>query len=289
MPDPAPWTVRRLTEWTVGYLKKGGVAAPQKEARILLGHVMGIPPIEVIARSDDEPDDGEKARFKELIKRRADGVPVAYLTGKRDFYTLGFEVTPDVLIPRPDTETLVLAAIDRIGKKAGARVLELGTGSGCVAVSLAHEVRSATVTAIDISPAALAVAARNAARHGVESRVTFLEGDWLAAIPLGETFDLVVSNPPYIAEDELPALDREVRDHEPRLALVGGADGLDYYRRTAEGALAVLAEGGGLLLEVGHTQAAAVGAILAAAGWRVGATLKDLARIDRVVTATKPG
>ena len=287
MPDPAPWTVRRLTEFTVGYLKKAGVASPQKETRTLLGHVLGVPPIEVIARSDDEPTDDEKARFRALIKRRFEGEPVAYLTGTRDFYTLAFEVTRAVLIPRPDTETLVLAAIDRLAKVPTPRVLELGTGSGCVAVSLAHEVKAATVIAVDIAPEALAVAARNAARHKVEDRVTFVAGDWLAAVPAGELFDLVLSNPPYIAEPEFAGLDADVRDHEPRLALDGGADGLDFYRRTAEGAGALLKPGGGLLLEVGHTQAAAVNAILAGAGWRVGPTHRDLGRVERVVSATR--
>ena len=289
MPDPAPWTIRRLTEWTVGYLKKAGVTSPQKEARILLGHVLGVPPIEVIARSDEEPDDQQKARFKELIKKRFEGVPVAYLTGKRDFYTLAFEVSPAVLIPRPDTETLVLAAIDRLAKVATPRVVELGTGSGCVAVSLAHEVPAAQVTAIDISAGAIEVARRNAERHGVESRVSFVEGDWLAAVPTGAVYDLVVSNPPYIAAEEFAGLEPGVRDHEPRLALDGGRDGLDFYRRTAEGAMAVLVAGGGLLLEVGHTQAAAVNAILAASGWSIGATHRDLGRIERVVSANKPG
>ena len=289
MPDPAPWTVRRLTDWTVTYLKKAGVASPQREARILLGHVLGVPPIEVIARSDEEPGDDAKAHFKELIKKRFEGVPVAYLTGKRDFYTLAFDVTPAVLIPRPDTETLVLAAIDRLAKVPTPRVLELGTGSGCVAVSLAHEVNAARVTAIDISPDALEVARRNAERHGVASRVSFVEGDWLAAVPAGAPFDLVVSNPPYIAAAEFADLEAGVRDHEPRLALAGGDDGLDFYRRTATEAMAVLVAGGGLLLEVGHTQAAAVNAILSAAGWVVGATHRDLSRVERVVSANKPG
>ncbi len=285
-----PWTVRRLLAWTVDFFqKKAAIDSPQKEARLLLAHVLGVRPIEVIARSDDEPTDDEKARFRDLIKRRVDGTPAAYLTGTRDFYMLTFEVTPAVLIPRPDTETLVVAAVDFSKLKPGARVLDLGTGSGCVAVSLAHQNKGTTVAAVDISPAALEVARRNAARHGVADRVSFHEGDWLAAVPAGDGFDLIVSNPPYIAPDEFAALDPGVRDHEPRLALDGGPDGLTFYRRLAADGPAQLADGGRAMVEVGHTQAAAVRELFQAAGWSPGPTYKDLASIDRVVTFARPG
>lgn len=288
-PDTTPWTVRRLLGWTVDFLKKKQIDGPQKEARILLGHVLGVPPIEVLARSDDEPTDDEKARFRALIKRRVDGVPVAYLTGARDFYLLAFEVTPDVLIPRPDTETLVVAALDLLKPRGAGRVLDLGTGSGCVAVSIAHRNKRVTIDAVDVSAAALAVAGRNAVKHGVADRVTFHEGDWLAAVPAGATYDVIVSNPPYIAEPEFATLDAGVRDHEPRLALHGGPDGLDFYRRLAAGAGEMLAPGGAVMVEVGHTQAAAVRDLFAAAGWTIGPTHKDMAGVERVVTATRPG
>lgn len=285
-----PWTVRRLLAWTVDFFKKkSAVESPQKEARLLLAHVLGVRPIDVIARSDDEPTDDEKARFRDLIKRRVDGTPAAYLTGERDFYMLTFAVTPAVLIPRPDTETLVVAAVDFLKLKPTARVLDLGTGSGCVAVSLAHQNKGVTVAAVDISPDALEVARRNAARHGMADRITFHEGDWLAAVSVGEVFDLLVSNPPYIAPAEFAGLDPGVRDHEPMLALDGGPDGLTFYRRLAEGGPAYLASGGRAMVEVGHTQAAAVRELFESAGWSAGPAYKDLAGIDRVVTFARPG
>jgi release factor glutamine methyltransferase len=294
-PNPAPaptappaWTVKALLQWTTDYLRKKGVEAPRLEGQILLAHVMGCPKIELIARSDDEPTDDERTKFKDLIRRRIEGWPVAYLVGSREFYLLTFDVTPAVLIPRPDTETLVLEALRLLKGKPSPAVLDVGTGSGCIAVSVAHQCKAARVTAVDVSPDALDVARRNAAKHGVTDRMTFLAGDLFAPLPAGETFDLILSNPPYITPTELADLSPEVRDHEPRLALDGGPDGLAFYRRIAADAERFLAPGGSVLVEVGHTQDAAVKALFAERpGWDVGPSVKDMAGRSRVVTAKK--
>jgi release factor glutamine methyltransferase len=285
---PAAWTVKALLTWTTDYLHKRGIEPREArlEAQVLLGHVMDCPRIELVARSDEEPTDEQTAGFKDLIRRRVDGWPVAYLVGRREFYLLPFEVSPAVLIPRPDTETLVLEALRLLKGKPSPRVLDLGTGSGCIAVSLAHQCKGATVTAVDVSPDALEVARRNADRHGVADRVTVRQGDLFAPLPADATFDLIVSNPPYITPTELAGLAPEVRDHEPRVALDGGPDGLAFYRRIAADAGRFLAPGGSLLVEVGWTQDEAVRGLFAEA-LTVGPSVKDGAGRSRVVTAKK--
>lgn len=274
-PTPTVWTVRNLLTWTAKHFTAKKIDDPAKEARILLAHVLGCRPIDVLTRYDDEPTDAERQRFRDLIKRRVEGCPVAYLIGSKDFYWLTFEVTPGVLIPRPDTETLVLAALDHLKGKAAPAVLDLCTGSGCVAISIAHQVKAARVTAVDISPEACAVARRNAERHGVAERVSVLEGDLFAPLPAEARFDLIVSNPPYIGTTEIQTLDVGVRDFEPRQALDGGADGLDFYHRILADARRFLAPDGHLFVEVGWTQDAAVRDIFAGAGFVLVGSLKD--------------
>jgi release factor glutamine methyltransferase len=283
---PETWTVKALLAWTIDFLKKKGVESPRLEAQILLAHVMDCPKIELLARSDDEPTADERTRFKDLIRRRVEGWPVAYLVGKREFYLLPFEVTPAVLIPRPDTETLVLEALRLLKGKPAPAVLDLGTGSGCIAVSVAHQCKPARVTAVDVSPDAAEVARRNAAAHGVADRVDVLTGDLFGPLPAGAAFDLILSNPPYVTPAEMAALAPEVREHEPRLALDGGPDGLAFYRRIAADAGRFLLPGGTVLVEVGHTQAAAVQGLFAARpGWEVGPAVKDMGGRLRVVSA----
>lgn len=284
-PTPTVWTVRDLITWTAKHFAAKGIDDPAKEARLLLAHALGCRPIDVLTRYDDPPTDAERQRFRELVKRRADGCPVAYLIGSKDFYLLTFEVTPEVLIPRPDTETLVQSGLDFLKGKPTPTVLDLGTGSGCVAVSIAHKATAARVTAVDVSAAAAAVATRNAEKHAVGDRVTVLVGDLFAPIPADTRFDLVVSNPPYIAASEIDTLDAGVRQFEPRLALDGGADGLDFYRRLAAEAAGWLKPGGHLMTEVGWTQDAAVREMFTTAGWDTLPSVKDLAGRWRVVRA----
>ena len=281
-PTPTVWTVRTLLTWTTKHFASKSIDDPAKEARILLGHVLGCRPIEVLARYDDLPTDAERQQFRDLIKRRTDGCPVAYMVGSKDFFLLPFEVTPAVLIPRPDTETLVQAALDFLKAKPNPTVLDLGTGSGCIAVSIAHQIKTARVTAVDLSAEACEIARKNAERHTVGSRVEVVCGDLFAALPSGATFDLIVSNPPYIAAGEIEHLELSVRGYEPRMALDGGPDGLAFYRRLASDAGRRLTPGGCLMAEIGWTQNDAVRGLFAD-GWRVLDSLKDMAGRWRVV------
>ena len=285
---PTVWTVRALIQWTTKFLTSKGIDAAPREARILLAHVLGCTPIDVMTRYDETPADADRTAFRELIKRRVDGTPVAYLVGSREFFLLSFDVTPAVLIPRPDTETLVVEGLKHLAGRSAPAVLDLCTGSGCVAVSVAHKVKTASLLATDVSTEALDVARRNAAKHGVGDRVSFALGDLWDAVPDGRAFDAILTNPPYIAETEFAELAVDVRDHEPRLALDGGPDGLAFYRRIAAGVGAFLKPGGAVLVEIGSTQDDAVRALFAAQSeLELGATLKDALRLPRVVCAKK--
>jgi len=280
------WTVRRLLEWTEDFLRKRQVESPRLEAQILLAHALGCKKIDLYVRHEEEPPEVKRAAFREMIKKRAEGMPVAYLVGYRDFYSLDFLVTPAVLIPRPETETLVMEALRVVKAIDAPRVLDVGTGSGCIAVTIARQHKTARVTATDLSADALAVAGTNAQRHGVTDRVTFVQGDLFAPVSQG-AFDLVVSNPPYIARAEFAALDAGVRDFEPRSALDGGIDGLDYYRRIANEVPRALRPGGTVLVEIGLTQEPAVRDLFAAQ-LEPGPTFKDRAGRPRVVSARLP-
>lgn len=293
-PEPAAptvWTVRALVNWTTEYLHTKAAIAPadaRKEARMLVSHVLGCTQIETVARYDDVPTDAERSAYRDLIRRRVDGWPVAYLVGRREFYLLTFEVSPAVLIPRPDTETLVLEALNRLTGIATPSVLDLGTGSGCVVISIAHRAKSARVAAVDVSPDALEVAKRNATAHGVADRIDFHLGDLFGPIPEGAKYDLIVSNPPYIADGEFAELSPDVRDHEPRLALSGGPDGLAFYRRIATDAGRFLKPGGWVLVEMGWTQNDAVRAIFAERPeFALADTAKDMGGRYRVAMAKR--
>jgi len=285
---PTVWTIKALLAWTTDFLAKKGIESPRAEAQILLSHVLKCNKVDLLVRYDEQPSEAERTRFRELIQRRVARWPVAYLVGTRDFYLLSFEVSPAVLIPRPETETLVLEALAYLKPLTAPTVLDLGTGSGCIAVSIAHQKKDARVTAVDVSPDALAVAKRNAAKHDLAERITFRQGDLFSPLPAGTTFDLIVSNPPYIAPDEFPSLAADVRDHEPRIALEGGSDGLAFYRRIAAGVGAFLRPGGQLLMEIGYTQDEVVRGILAQQReLEVGPTLKDMSGHQRVVAARR--
>lgn len=287
---PAVWTIKALLSWTTEFLASRGVEGPRAEAQILLAHVLQCKKVDLLIRYEEQPSERDRTRYRELILRRVAGWPVAYLVGTRDFYLLTFDVSPAVLIPRPDTETLVLEALAYLKPLAAPAVLDLGVGSGCIAISIAHQKPDARVTAVDVSPDALDVARRNAARHGVADRMSFLHGDLFAPLSAGTTFDLIVSNPPYIAHGEFPDLAPDVRDHEPRVALDGGSDGLAFYRRIASGVAPFLKPGGRLLLEISNTQDEAVRALLAEQKvLDVGPTLRDMGGHTRVVPATRVG
>jgi len=282
------WTVGRLLTWTTDWLGARGSDAPRLDAEVLLAHVRGCPRIALYTAFDTPVADAERARFRELVKRRGEGEPVAYLVGSREFFSLPFTVTKDVLIPRPETEGLVVRSLDLVKGAAAPRIADVGTGSGAIAVTLAKQLPKATLVATDIAPAALAVAAANAARHGVAERIAFVECDLLADPRAAGPWDVIVSNPPYVRDDEYPALPRDVRDHEPKSALVAGPTGVEIVTRLAAEAAERLAPGGWLLVEIGPSTAAAAEAALAAqAGLVPGPTLKDLAGLPRIVQARK--
>jgi len=282
------WTVRSLLEWTTPFLAKKGVDKPDREARILLAHALGWKPIELYTRHDEEAPEGARQRYRELILRLTEGTPRAYLVGYKDFYSLDFEVSPAVLIPRDDSVWVVEECL-RLAKEVPApEVLDVGTGSGCLAVAVAKRHRAARVMAVDISPEALAVAARNAARHGVADRVAFLEGDLFAPLPPGLAFDFVISNPPYVARHELEQLDRSVRDFEPRLALDGGPDGFAIFDRLVAQAAGYLKPGGHLIVEIGYAQEeAARQRVGGRPEYELGKTIHDHAGHPRVVCARR--
>jgi release factor glutamine methyltransferase len=251
------WTIGRLLDWTVRYLGEKGSESPRLDAEVLLAHALSSKRIDLYTRHTELASEEVRARFKDLIRRRIEGCPVAYLVGRKEFFSLPFEVNPAVLIPRPDTECLVVECL-RVAKEIPQpRVLDVGTGSGNIAIAIAHQHKGACVTAVDKSPEALAVASRNADRNGVADRVRFLQGDLFEPIPPGERFDFIVSNPPYIPREELSQLPVGVRDYEPHAALDGGQSGFDVFECLVDQARARLSEGGYLLIEIGSPQEAA--------------------------------
>lgn len=279
----APWTIRRVLEWTLDYLGRHGSETPRLDAEVLLAFACNCPRIQLYVRYDEELPEPVRARMRALVQRRARAEPVAYLVGHREFFSLDFEVNPDVLIPRPDTETLVVEALERIRSIAEPSVLELGTGSGCIAVALAKNHAGMNVTAVDVSPPALDVARRNALRNGVADRIQFLESELFDAVA-GRQFDAIVSNPPYVPQGELPELDPQISRHEPRLALAAGPDGLDVIRRIVADGPQFLGPGGLLLLECSPEQAPRVAELLGIADRFQGIeTCADLTGAPRVV------
>lgn len=251
------------------------------EARILLAHALQCTRVQLVIRSRDELTPQQVSDVSALFMRRMQGEPIAYLTGEREFYGLKFEVTPDVLIPRPDTELLVELASERLPH--GGHAIDLGTGSGAIAVALAHTRRDTKISAADISDAALAVARRNAASHGVS--IHFIPSDWLAAVT--GSFDVIASNPPYIAASDPHLAQGDLR-FEPRSALTDGANGMMHLSAIIDAAPAHLKPGGWLLLEHGYDQAIATRALLERAGWQHTRSWTDLAGIERVTGGVRP-
>jgi release factor glutamine methyltransferase len=287
---PAPagqkttWTILEVVRWTTGRFERQGIASARLDAELLASQAFGRSRVELYMHFDQPLGERELASYRALVERRLGGEPVAYILGRKEFWSLDLVVSDAVLVPRPDTETLVDHALAFLRELPGdgrpRRVVDVGTGSGAIALALKRERPEDEVVAVDVSPAALAVARDNALRLGLE--VTFVEGDLLAPLVGEPRFDLVVSNPPYIASADIAGLAPEVRA-EPRLALDGGADGLAVVRRLAATAAAVLAPGGGLAMEIGAGQAEAVVAILREHGFAGVGTRADLAGIQRVV------
>lgn len=274
---------RSVAEW----LLEARRSLEAVDAALLLQHAVCRPASWLYAHGDAPVPRAAATRFRELVVRRSAGEPVAYLLGSRGFWTLDLAVTPDTLIPRPETELLVEQAIARLDPVAPARVADLGTGSGAIALAIASERPEACVVATDLSEAALAVARRNAAANGLVGRVEFRAGDWFAPLA-GECFQLIASNPPYIADGDAHLGEGDLR-HEPPQALASGADGLDAIRTIISGAPAHLAEGGWLLLEHGFDQGPAVRELMLAAGFREVDTVRDLEGRDRVGLGRRPG
>lgn len=282
-----PWTIRRVLAWSTDDLRARGFDSPRLDAELLLGHVLGVDRIALIIDAARPLSTPELARYKALHQRRRVGEPVAYLLGQREFYGRSFRVDARVLVPRPDTESLVDVALERTRHVSlSMRALDLCTGSGCVAITLACERPTSFVLGVDLSEGALAVARANALRLGAV-QVGFLPSDLFAGVPARLRFDLITANPPYIADGEIPTLMADVRDFEPRLALAGGIDGLELVRRIVMDAPAYLAEDGVLAMEVGAGQAPDVIALLKQAGYRVVESRRDYGGHERVVSGVR--
>jgi release factor glutamine methyltransferase len=270
-------------------LKLADVKSATLTADLLLGHVLGLDRVQVLSRPEVPLRPEALERFTALVQRRLQGEPLQYLIGEQEFYGLSFRVTPDVLIPRPETEILVEQAVSlaRGQRRQSMRFADVGTGSGCIAVAFAHEVPGSLGIAVDVSVPALALARENAAHHGVLGRILFLCCDLLAAFPPEPFFDLILSNPPYVASGEYNTLPGSVRDHEPHLALFGGESGLAVCRRLIPQMAERLLPGGHLLVEVGTGQVDAVTQMVLQEGIAVEGLLNDLQKIPRCIVARK--
>jgi release factor glutamine methyltransferase len=272
-------------------LRQAGVPEARREAGSLLAHVLGRDRSFILSHAEDALGAEQAEQFRQCLERRAQGEPLQYITGHQEFFGLDFEVTKDVLIPRPETELLIETALKLVLGPAEVLICDVGTGTGCVAITLLHELPAARAVAIDISPRALVVAQRNAVRNSVTDRIEFVLSDCFAALntpgPRQTSFDLIVSNPPYIQEDAMADLQREVRDFEPRGSLAAGADGLSVIRRLLLEAPQFLKTGGFFLFEIGFNQAAAVELLIERRVWELLDIHKDLQGIPRTVALRK--
>ncbi len=286
------WTIQKLLNWITEYLTRQTVDSPRLSAELLLCHVLGFQRIELYTLYDHVVQQPQLGRLHELVKRAGQHEPIGYLVGRCEFYSLPLKVTPDCLIPRPETELLVEKAIDFLrGIKDPSSMLDLCTGSGCIAAAVAKNCKEIRVVATDISEAALAVAAENIKKHDLEKQVTLLCGDLFDPIVAGldrSPFDLIVSNPPYVSDAEYEKLAPNVKDHEPKTALCGGKDGLDFCRRIVEKCGDFLKSDGALMLEIGFSQGPAVRNQLEETGlFTEIAILQDAARHDRIVVGRR--
>ena len=287
-------TRQEWIHWAVTELDKKNNPTSRLDAEVLLAHVLGLERLQLHMYPAVAVDSPSATLFQHLVQRRTQGEPVAYLTGHQEFMGLDFNVSPDVLIPRPDTELLVERVLAFLQEEKAERdessrprAADIGTGSGCIAISLAVLHPALTIMAVDLSPAALEVAGENSDKHKVTDRVLLRQGDLLAPVrewtDNGKLLDVIVSNPPYITEEEMAQLDVSVAGYEPHSALAGGREGLDFYRRLTEESPALLRKGGLLAFEIGHEQGDVVAALMKHQGLHQVQVLKDLAGLDRVV------
>jgi len=291
MADTGTWDVRRILEWTASFFKRKNVEPARLSAELILAHVLQQPRIKLYTNYDRPLSEAELVQCRDLVKRASEQEPIAYLTGRAHFFNLEIDVTRDVLIPRPDTETLVENVLQFVRHQGGfesPRVLDLCTGSGCIAAAIAHHLKTAVVTATDISEAAIAVARKNIERLNLSGRVIVEQGDLFEpsnSMVDVQPFDLIVSNPPYIATGQIETLDRSVRDYEPRLALDGGPDGLTIHRRILEQAPARLVAGGRVYLEIAFDQGKLAMQVASEyPAFDEAKVLKDFGGHDRVLT-----
>ena len=295
MPQPdGPWTVERVLTWTRGYFERKQLDSPRLAAELIIAHVLDLPRIKLYTNYLQPLSDAELTRLRELVKRAGEEEPIGYLTGRAHFFNLEFDVGPGVLIPRPDTETLVEQVMSLIKHTPGfesPRVLDLCTGSGAIGIAVAYHAKTSQVVATDISDQAIAMARKNIDRHQLGDRVTLLQGDLYQALDqyIDKTpFDIITANPPYIATPQMQTLPRHVRDYEPHLALDGGPDGLDPHRRILAGAADRVRAGGRVLLEIAFDQHdAALELIERYDAFCDARILRDYAGHPRVLAATR--
>lgn len=264
-------------------LDRAGVPEARKEARSLLAHVLDVDWAVFITNPDKPMAESSLSRFQELVSRRTTGEPAQYITGIQDFYGRRFEVTPDVLIPRPETEGLVETVLPLLSVASPVSICDVGTGSGCIAITILCENGFAHAVGVDISEAALEVAKRNAKAHNVANRISFIKSDCFDAFTHDKTFDLIVSNPPYVSARVLSGLQREVRDHEPRVALTPGDDGLAVINRLITDAPRFLKPEGHLVIEIGFDQSESIAALVDRTVWQLMDIVPDLQQIPRIV------
>lgn len=282
------WTIRRMIKWITDDLAPRGIASPRLDAELIVAHALEVDRVKLYLDLDRPLSPPELASIRALVARRRKREPMAYLRGRREFYGRDMIVSPAVLVPRPETETLVERALALLPSEQSARVLDLCTGSGCVGVTLLAERPALRATLTDLSPEALDVARQNAEKHAVADRAEIRSGDLFAALdPASPPFDLIVANPPYLALRERAEIEPDVRDFEPGLALFADEDGLALVRRIARGAAAHLAPGAHVLLEIGAGQGAAASAILREAGLEDVRVHADLSGRDRVVEGVR--
>lgn len=278
------WTISSLLNWTVNYFKSKNIQSARLDAEVLLSHVLRQERIYLYVHFDEPMEQNELSKFREYVKKRAQHVPIAYIIGEREFMGLPFKVTKDTLIPRPDTEILVENVLNNVDKDKEIEIVDIGTGSGAIILSLLVNLSKAQGKTVDISSKAIEVAEENAVNLQVNDRCEFFVGDLFAPLN-GSKFDVIVSNPPYIPQKDIATLEDDVKEYEPVSALTDGGDGLSYYRRLLSEGKAYIKENGFIALEIGIYQSNDVKQIAMDNGWKNIKIIKDYAGIDRVVLA----